>query len=192
MRHKWAKEHLSWVRANLHLTKDEMAKGLHKEFGFTCTKGMVVGVFKNHGIVCGRTGRFEPGNVPFNTGKKGVNGRSTTTFKKGHRPHNWVPVGSERDNTGIIEIKIGEPHQWRSKHVLLWEGSNGPVPPGHVVIFADGDRRNFAAENLMLVSRAELAVMNKKRLVTDNADATKVGKTVAQLVIACGRRANRK
>ena len=49
--------------------------------------------------------------------------------------------------------------------MLLWEQRHGrPVPDGHLVLFADGDRRNFDPANLLLVSRAELAVMNKRRL----------------------------
>ena len=40
---------------------------------------------------------------------------------------------------------------WQSKHSLLWEQHHGrKVPKGHIVMFADGDRRNFDINNLML------------------------------------------
>jgi hypothetical protein len=35
------------------------------------------------------------------------------------------------------------------------------VPDGHVVIFLDSDVDNFALDNLVLVTRGELAIMNK-------------------------------
>lgn len=187
--HRWTEEELAWVRAHLHLTKKAMAELIGERFGFECTKNMIKGVFTRHGITCGRTGRFEPGLVPFNKGRKGVNGPSPTSFQPGNLPHNWVPVGSERNNSGIVEVKVADPNSWRSKHALIWEAHHGrPVPEGHVVIFADLDRHNFAADNLLLVSRAELAVMNKSRLITTHAEATLVGYTVARVIMARKRR----
>lgn len=189
MNHKWSQEELAWVRANLHLSKREMAERISEVFGFACKETMVVGVFKNHKIHCGRTGRFQPGQKPFNKGLKCCNGNNTATrYKKGSRPHNWLPVGSERVVLGIVEVKIAEPHQWQSKHSLIWERHHGQtVPPSHVVIFADQDRANFSPENLLLVSRGELAVMNKKRLLTDHAESTKVGHTIARVCMAATR-----
>lgn len=181
---------MAWVRANLHMSKREMAAQISELFGFHCKETMVIGVFKNHKINCGRTGRFQPGQQPFNRGKQGLNGNNTAThFKHGNRPHNWMPVGSERSNGGIIEVKVAEPHTWRSKHSLLWEQLHGQsVPDGHVVIFADQDRSNFAPDNLLLVSRGELAVMNKKGLLTDHAEATVVGRTIARVTMAARKR----
>jgi hypothetical protein len=98
-------------------------------------------------------------------------------------------VGAERNNSGIVEVKVAEPHVWRSKHCLVWEAHHGrQVPDGHVVIFADRDRRNFAPNNLLLVSRGELVVMNKKRLLTDHAEATMVGQTIARVCMARAQR----
>lgn len=188
--HKWSQEELAWVRANLHLSKREMAAQISELFGFHCKETMVVGVFKNHKIHCGRTGRFQTGNKPFNRGKRGLNGNNSAThFKSGSRPHNWLPVGSERNNNGIVEVKVAEPRTWKSKHSLIWEQLHGqPLPDGHVVIFADQDRSNFEPNNLLLVSRGELAVMNKKGLLTDHAEATMVGRTIARVCMAARQR----
>lgn len=47
-------------------------------------------------------------------------------------------------------------------HKLLWERHHGrPVPPSHVIRFADGNRNNLAPENLLLCSRNEVARENQ-------------------------------
>ena len=45
-------------------------------------------------------------------------------------------------------------------HRLLWEQANGLIPPGHVVVFMDGDRTHIAHDNLELITRGELARRN--------------------------------
>jgi hypothetical protein len=67
--------------------------------------------------------------------------------------------------------------------VLFWEAANGKVPKGTAIIFADRNRFNLDLDNLLMVSRAELLVMNHSGLIFDNADATKVGKTIADIKI---------
>lgn len=192
--HQWTTEEIDLVRAHRHMHKAEIAGLVTRRCGFACSIDMVKGVFARKGISSGRDGRFPSGHEPFNKGKKGVNGRpSATCFHDGHRPHNWQPVGTERINgDGYCEIKVAEPRTWRGKHVLVWESLHGPVPPGHVVIFADRDRRNFAPKNLLCLSRAELAVMNKRRLITTCTEATVVGRTVARLVMAARKRTLRR
>lgn len=122
---------------------------------------------KNHGLKSGIDARFKLGSEPFNKGKeKTWIGGEATQFKKGHKPHNYVPVGSERVNgDDYVDIKIADPNRWRGKHLIVWEEQNGrPVPKGHAVIFGDGNRRNFERDNLILVSRGQLAIMNKNGL----------------------------
>lgn len=189
--HVWSKEEVAWCRARQHLTREDLAESITAQFGFCCNASMIHGVRCRYKMANGRSYQFQKGNIPFNKGKKGVNGRSNTTFAKGNRPSNALPLGSERSNDGIIEVKIAEPKGWQSKHSLIWQAANGPIPQGHVVIFADSDRRNFDPSNLLLVSRAELAVMNKDRMITDNSQATTVGRTIARIKIACLARTRR-
>jgi hypothetical protein len=141
---------------------------------------------------------FKKGHVPWNKGLKGVNfGGQKTQFKPGHKPHNWVPVGSERVNAdGYMEVKIQDgklQKNWKGKHVLIWEQHNSqPVPPGHAVIFGDGNRRNFDPENLILVSRAQLARMNQSGLIKNDANLTKTGVIIADLLNKIGERKKQK
>lgn len=109
----------------------------------------------------------------------------TGHFEKGHTPHNKGCKGSIRKDTdGYLYKKVAEPNKWRLLHVLNWEAVHGPVPPGHAVIFKDQNRENCDVSNLLLVSRGELAVMNKRKLITENPEATEAGQQLARLLKA--------
>jgi hypothetical protein len=141
---------------------------------------------KNHHIKSGLTGRFNKGREPFNKGIKGwkAGGDSAKTqFEKGRLPHNYMPVGSERINgDGYVDIKIADPNKWKGKHIVVWESVYGKVPNGSAVIFSDKDNRNFSPRNLIVVTRAELAVLNRFGLISNSADATRSGVFIANVI----------
>ena len=53
--------------------------------------------------------------------------------------------------------------------------------------FADGNKQNFDINNLILISRAEDAVMNKKKLFFDNSELTKTGHLIAKVLISASK-----
>lgn len=87
-------------------------------------------------------------------------------------------VGDERiNNTSITMVKIavtGPPH-WKEKHRLIWEQAHGPIPKGHVIIFLDGNKSNFALNNLYMLSHTESVRMNQYGLRSANSDITLAG-----------------
>jgi hypothetical protein len=174
----------------------EITRMFNRRFGSAVGAGAVKAVLGRYGLKTGRDVRFKPGNVPFNKGKKGycAPGSEKGWFKPGGAPFNTMPLGSERVNGGYVEVKYAEKsgprkNRWKGKHVLVWEKMNGPAPKGHVVVFADGDRRNFKPENLALVSRRELAVLNRMNmLASKNEDVTKIAVGVARLKVLLGDR----
>ena len=100
-----------------------------------------------------------------------------TRFKKGNVPKQHRPVGSERINVdGYIEIKVAEPNKWRLKHNLVYEEHFGKLTKNEVVIFLDQNRLNLDINNLFKVTRAELAQINKRRLLnkTENVRLTAI------------------
>ena len=79
------------------------------------------------------------------------------------------PVGSEyigKDGVPMVKVREwpsrpGSKDNWRLKNVVVWERSRGlALPSGWIVIFCDGDRSNFAPENLKAVPRRLIGVMN--------------------------------
>ena len=52
------------------------------------------------------------------------------------------------------------PRDWRGVHLLLWEEHHGSVPPGHAVVFKNGNKADIRIENLELITRRELMARN--------------------------------
>jgi len=104
----------------------------------------------------GKKHRFPKGHEPFNKGKKGLyTSAAKTKFKKGGVPHNIRAIGSERiDKDGYIRVKISK-GKWKFKHQYIWEQSNGNIPPGYIVIFKNGNSKDFNIENLEMISKQD-------------------------------------
>lgn len=182
MKHTFTQEQKDFIRENvIGRSNPEITEMFNIRFGLNLGVNQVKAFKKNNKLSSGLDGRFTPGHVPANKGLKGVGGWEPTYFKKGNIPHNYKPIGSERENDGYIQIKIADPNKWRAKHRVIWEKENGPVPKGHVVIFGDGDRRNFELDNLILVSQSQLSILNRKGLIQKDAELTKTGIIIADL-----------
>lgn len=115
----------------------------------------------NHG---GRATRFQVGGASPNKGRKieewmspeGQANSAKTRFKKGNRPVNYRPVGSERINVeGYVEVKVAEGKPWRHKQRVVWEEAHGKLPSDVVVSFKDGNKQNCELDNLYLATKAD-------------------------------------
>ncbi|WDL96917.1 HNH endonuclease signature motif containing protein [Alicyclobacillus sp. ALC3] len=189
---RYSQEQREFIQANVsgRLVSD-LTDMFNAHFGASLKYEQLRAFVKNNGLKSGVDSRFKPGTEPSNKGKpKMWAGGEATQFRKGDRPHNYMPVGSERVNTdGYVDIKIADPNQWRGKHLIEWERYNGrPVPEGYVVLFGDRDHFNFEPDNLILVSRAQLAIMNKRKLIQDDADLTRSGALLADIYHKIGQR----
>lgn len=174
----------------------EMTDLLNATFGTSYTREQIKGCRSRNHWDSGLTGRFEKGHLTHNKGKKGVNypGMMPTQFKTGHLPHNHRPVGSVRTDKkdGYIYKKVAEPNKWRLLHVLNWEAVHGPLPPGHALIFKDRNRTNCDPDNLILVTRGELAVLNKRGLLSDNPETTETAVALVRLIKAAKKKKGKK
>ena len=181
--HKFTSEQAEFIKENvIGKSRKELMQMVNDYFGLNLKVTQITAYIKNHGLANGLDGRFGVGHTPANKGVKGMGGWEPTQFKEGHRPHNYKPVGTVRINTdGYVDIKIADPKTWRGKHLLVWEEHNGTIPKGHAVIFGDGDRRNFDINNLILVTKTQLAILNTKKLIQGDADLTRTGVIIADL-----------
>jgi hypothetical protein len=214
--HRFTKEHLDFLRGNItEHSYAEMTDLFNEHFKAQLSFNQINAALHNHKIRNGNNTQFKRGQTSWNKGKKGLNtGGYKGHFKKGNIPYNYRPVGSEsvdRDGytwvktadkiiTTMIEIskdyiyiteKITQQNQRRMKHQLIWEAANGPIPDGHVVIFGDRNRQNFDPDNLILVSNAQLARLNQNGLIYNNAELTRTGLIIADIITKNAERKRR-
>lgn len=190
---RWSEEPemRAWVeRMCKKYTDDELTPMFMARFGVVIGDTVIKGMRKRYGMQTGRDGCFKPGQKPWCDGLrgKGVMKGNKASFKKGNRPHNWRPIGSERicSKDDILKVKISDSGRfqkdWQSKHSLIWEKHHGKkVPKGHVVMFADGNRRNFDINNLVLVHRRVNCMHNKRGYSKAPAELRPALLAVAQL-----------
>lgn len=182
--HKYTVEEIEYLAANVAgRTFHELQALFNQRFGLCLSEPQISAACSNRNMHNGlRGGQFTPGHTSANKDIKGTHFSPETEFKKGNLPANHRTVGSENlRKNDYVWVKIGEPKYWRQKHVVVWEGLHGPRPPKHAVIFADGNRLNFEPNNLFLISRKELSVMNKFRLIGGSRELTEAGRIVADI-----------
>ena len=143
---KWTKKIDDWIKERCPIHEhgytqiqqmvDELNKMFHTDFG--------INAFKSN---CYRKG--------FN-----LEAMKSANHHRGEKHHKHKPVGSLQETKGYVRIKIAEPNQWMQYQRYVWEQHHpGESAKGMVVIFMDGNSRNFEPSNLERVSRGELTVM---------------------------------
>lgn len=170
------------IKNNYMKTSQELADLFEKEFDIKLTRAQIKSFRGNNKLDSGLTGRFEKGNVSWNKGTKGLTHANKTSFKKGNRPHNYRPVGSERITVdGFVEIKIADPNKWDLKSRVIYQEKYGKIPKGYKIIYLDGNRLNLDINNLRAVSYEEELIMNAKGYRFNNAELTNTGHILSQI-----------
>lgn len=163
---------IAWLKQSAGLSRADAYAQFVEAFGRDdISEGQVTAYRKRNGIRCGGDGRFvkgRPGSP--SRGKLMANhpNSKATRFQKGHAPHNQNYIGHERINhEGYVEISVAKPNphtkadrHYVTKHRLLWEEINGPVPEGHVLKCLDGDKQNTDPTNWLAIPRALLPRLN--------------------------------
>lgn len=158
----YSTEELAFIQTNAAMVRSELTTMFNARFNRDISEQNIKALCQRRGWKTGRTGCFEKGDPTWNKGLKGYMGANRTSFKKGRVPQNHKPVGYERTTVdGYIEIKTAEPNIFELKHRLIYEQHFGPIPASHAIKFKDGNSQNLDIENMVLMSRGELAVLNK-------------------------------
>jgi hypothetical protein len=154
---KWTPEEIQFIKDNLPgRTHAEMTDMFNKRFGNSITFSKMKSFIISNGF---HNGLFK-------------------------HPKGQKAVGTERiSSRGYTIVKVADPDVWKSKGQVIWEAANGPVPEGHRVIFADGNKSNLDLYNLILVSHSESVIMAHQRLFSSDKDLTKAGKALAALTL---------
>lgn len=184
--HIWSDEEKAYLKEIVFgRSHKEITELMNDKFEYQFTSKQIKNAIKRYKLNTGRTGHFPKGHVPFNKGTKGLCKANKTSFKKGNVPANIRPVGSERVNVdGYTEIKVSEPNKFRLKQRVLYEQyHNVKLSKDEIIIFLDQDKGNFNIDNLAKVTRHQLLQLNKNRLIKDNAELTKAGINIANILI---------
>ena len=57
---------------------------------------------------------------------------------------------------GYVEVKVSDvPPKWLLKHRIVWEQTNGPIPPGCNIQFRNHDTTDCRLENLYLITKRD-------------------------------------
>ncbi len=190
----WPKEICDFIKANYKGTGHKaMAEKVAAEFGKQYTAAQIKGFYARNKLNSGLTGRWVKGQPSHNKGvpmsKKAYERCKGTMFKKGNRPHNALPVGTEvvRDD-GYHQTKIAEPNKWMLTHLLMWQQAYGDIPEDCHISFKDGNRDHIELSNLFLETKEEHLEMNRRGLRSSIPEYTEAGLNLAKLNIAISKR----
>lgn len=183
-------------------TQSETIAAFLERFGVRLTVGQLKNRKSALGLRSGTIGgRFERGHAPSNRGKawadympeEAQDRCRSAQFRKGHLPHNTLPVGSERvTRDGYVEVKVAmrpsgrKAHDnWVPKSRVVWERENGrSVPDGSMVVFLDGDPTNLDPSNLAIETRGEHAVIAMNHMAYADRGSHDVAVAIARLMHA--------
>ena len=171
-----------WTDAEINYLK-KIAKGkyiseicqlMSNRFSYEFRREQIKNLMSKYKIQNGMSRKPPKGREPWNKGVKVGNSHI----------HNLKDVGYEYiDREGFITIKLDNPTRWVRKHKYIYEQHYGKLDKNEVIIFLDGNKRNLDLDNMHCITRSQLLKMNKNHLFYNDAELTKLGAEVANLMI---------
>ena len=199
--HRYKQEEIEFLKENSEkLSRQALADAFNEKFGTSLSAYMVKAACCRRGFKAASDGRFSKGMVSWCKGmskeefESHMSKESFERMQKGQYGHGRMrddgyAVGTEVCRKNYIFVKVSDdktlPYgkRWKLKHNCIWEQKHGEIPKGHMVIFKDGNPQNCTEDNLLLISRAQNAVMAKNHLHSDVPEFTETGASMAQLLI---------
>ena len=159
-RHTWSSKDVEYLREIASgRTYKEIIALMSEKFGYSFTSSQIRNALRRYNI------------------KTGLMKQSIEVFRPDARE-----VNDERYIRGYAQLKIA-PGKWVLKHRHIYEEHFGKIKEGNYLIFLDGDKTNFDINNLMEVTRKQLMALNKYKLKYNDADLTRVGIRIGDLIM---------
>lgn len=158
-------EQLAWLKKHRKTTRTpKLTEKFNARFGTEISKGTLHALCVRNGWYSDLKRGREIGAVPWNKGlKTGLLPKSA--FQQGHVSERKKPLFSEIIRGGDIVIKVAETgdrnKDYIAKRRYIWQQHHGEIPKGFMIRHKDGNPRNFAIENLELISKRESVLLNK-------------------------------
>ena len=163
----------------------QLADIINEEFKTNVSSAQVRNFKSRKKLTSGYNSQFKKGQKSHNAGKKMPSEIyekcKKTMFQKGNIPPKHKPIGTESVSKGYVIVKVKEPNEWKLKQRYLYERAYGELKKDEIIIFADGNIRNFGLDNLVKITRKELVLVNKKGLYLKEKDLTKAGINLLRL-----------
>lgn len=170
----WTPERLDWLRERREtLTITPLTAAFNARFGVSYPAHSLANALKRYGISSPRSGRFHPGQTPWNAGMVGyqAGGRSAETrWQPGNKVWHQLPIWSYRQDPDggywFFKYREASPagysrRDWIAVHRLHWQDAHGPLAAGQVVIMLDTDPNHTELDNLACLTRRELVIFNR-------------------------------
>ena len=193
LKYDYSEEKVKFLKDNVKgISLKELTTRFNERFNCNLSEEEMARMKRKLKLTSGIDTRFKKGQVSWNKGRKMSPKQyekcKKTMFQKGNLS-NARPVGDERiDVDGYTYIKTKQPNKWELKHRVLWEEKYGAIPKGYNLIFADGNRQNLDLDNLILISNAELFIINQNGLYKQDKELTKTGANIAKLISKINKR----
>lgn len=185
MANRYTDEQRLYLKENVSMPRKQMVDDFNAKFNDNRKRRTIDAYLNANGWSKDNSSGAKKGVVAWNKGLKGVNGTSSTIFKKGHKPWNKgfcyfygntdeqfkkghppynanKPLGHEyksRNDAIMIKTKFG-PNGYEVKNRYVYRKYNGELSDDEVVLFKDGDNRNFEPDNLEKFNRVENLILN--------------------------------
>lgn len=182
---KYTLDQLQFIQANSVTPRKELTAAVNLKFDTGYSTDNIKSLCTRNGWKTGRTGCFEKGHIPAPNARP--HGPNSTSFKKGNKPINYRPVGSERTNVdGYREVKIADGmFQWRLKQRVVWEGRHGvKLKETDIIRFKDTNKLNCDIDNLEKFTRGEHAILNRMDVNSYPEEVKPVAKNMVRLMAA--------
>ena len=169
--HRWSEAEIDYLREIAEGKYiSEIIKLMSDKFDYEFKKEQIKYAMNYNKIYSFTRGKGEPWNKGVKVGNSHI--------------VNIKDIGSEyTSKKGFVMVKVAQPNRWVAKHRYTYEQHYGKIKGSDVVIFLDGNKKNFDIDNLRCVTRQQAKYLNVRGLVYNDAELTKTGIEVANLII---------
>lgn len=113
-----------------------------------------------------------------------IKGKYIDYMKHNVRNVKQSPIGAEKTTKEGVFIKIAQPDIWRRKTRVMYEKyHNCKLSDNDYILFLNRDINDFRKENLIKVSKTEMAYLKNKDMYSKNTKLMKLGILTARLMI---------